>query len=143
MRLWTLHPQYLDSRGLVALWRESLLAQAVLLGQTEGYRHHPQLLRFREHPSPLGAIGTYLFGVHQESERRGFHFDSSKINPARVESRIEETEGQVRFEWHHLMHKLQRREPRLFAELATVSHPESHPLFHIAPGEVRDWEHTP
>jgi hypothetical protein len=32
MRLWTLHPQYLDPRGLVALWRVALLAQQVLLG---------------------------------------------------------------------------------------------------------------
>ena len=27
MRLWTLHPKYLDAAGLVALWREALLAQ--------------------------------------------------------------------------------------------------------------------
>ncbi|HEU5178767.1 MAG TPA: pyrimidine dimer DNA glycosylase/endonuclease V, partial [Burkholderiales bacterium] len=32
MRLWSLHPKYLDARGLVALWREALLAQAVLRG---------------------------------------------------------------------------------------------------------------
>jgi hypothetical protein len=37
---------YLDGRGLVALWREALLAQAVLRGRTRGYRH-PQLARFR------------------------------------------------------------------------------------------------
>ena len=29
MRLWTLHPKYLDGVGLVALWREALLARAV------------------------------------------------------------------------------------------------------------------
>jgi hypothetical protein len=29
-RIWSLHPKYLDARGLVALWREGLLAQAVL-----------------------------------------------------------------------------------------------------------------
>ena len=27
MRIWSLHPEYLDARGLVALWREALLAQ--------------------------------------------------------------------------------------------------------------------
>lgn len=43
MRLWSLHPQYLDAKGLVALWREGLLAQAVLAGQTRGYKRHPQL----------------------------------------------------------------------------------------------------
>lgn len=27
MRLWSLHPRYLDSKGLVALWCEALLAK--------------------------------------------------------------------------------------------------------------------
>ena len=39
MRLWSLRPKYLDSQGLVALWREGLLAQAVLRGKTRGYRN--------------------------------------------------------------------------------------------------------
>ena len=56
MRLWTLHPKYLDARGLVALWREGLLARAVLRGATRGYRHHPQLHRFLAHASPRLAI---------------------------------------------------------------------------------------
>jgi hypothetical protein len=43
MRLWSVHPKYLDARGLVALWREGLLAQAVLRGRTSGYVRHPQL----------------------------------------------------------------------------------------------------
>jgi len=30
MRLWTIHPKYLDRQGLLALWREALLAQKVL-----------------------------------------------------------------------------------------------------------------
>ena len=29
MRLWSLHPRYLDRQGLTALWREGLLARAV------------------------------------------------------------------------------------------------------------------
>lgn len=37
MRLWSIHPRYLDTKGLVALWRETLLlAQAVLFGNTKG-----------------------------------------------------------------------------------------------------------
>jgi hypothetical protein len=67
MRLWSLHPKYLDARGLVALWREGLLAQAVLRGRTNGYVHHPQLERFRAESSPLGAIADYLRGVHGEA----------------------------------------------------------------------------
>jgi hypothetical protein len=43
MRLWSLHPCHLDAKGLVALWREGLLAQKVQACETNGYRNHPQL----------------------------------------------------------------------------------------------------
>ena len=42
------------------MWREALLAQAVLRGRTIGYVHHPQLARFRSQASPLGAVGGAL-----------------------------------------------------------------------------------
>ena len=79
MRLWSLHPKYLDSIGLVALWRESLLAQKVLQGNTKGYRNHPQIFRFRDHPRPVVAIANYLIAVWKESVRRGYKFDKGKI----------------------------------------------------------------
>lgn len=47
MRIWSLHPKYLDTKGLVALWRETLLAQHVLSGKTKRYKNHPQLARFK------------------------------------------------------------------------------------------------
>jgi hypothetical protein len=34
MRLWSLHPKHLDRQGLLAVWREGLLAQEVLRGET-------------------------------------------------------------------------------------------------------------
>jgi hypothetical protein len=95
MRLWTIHPRHLDSRDLVALWREALLAQKVLAGKTDGYKNHPELIRFREHKDPLGAMATYLVAVHDESLKRGFEFDSSKINRRRSNVRIYETVGQL------------------------------------------------
>ena len=45
MRLWSIHPKYLDPAGLTACWREGLLAREVLCGRTSGYRNHPQLAR--------------------------------------------------------------------------------------------------
>ena len=83
IRLWSLHPTYLDTRGLVAAWREGLLAQAVLGGRTTGYRAHPQLQRFRRCPAPGGAIATYLHGLYAESLARGYCFDAAKIGCAR------------------------------------------------------------
>src|ERR1043165_2949653 len=79
MRLWSLHPSLLDQKGLVALWRETLLAQKVLQGKTKGYRSHPQLDRFRKCRTPLTAISTYLWAVHDEASQRGYSFDSAKI----------------------------------------------------------------
>src|SRR6476646_9124589 len=79
MRLWSLHPKYLDAKGLVALWREALLARAVLRGQTKGYRQHPQVQRFREHATPVQMIEAYLYEVLCEAQRRGYAFDSSKV----------------------------------------------------------------
>lgn len=63
MRLWTVHPRYLGAKGLVAAWREALLAQKVLAGRTRGYRAHPQLRRFQAHPWPPGAIAAFLRGL--------------------------------------------------------------------------------
>ena len=67
MRLWSVHPKNLDARGLFALCREALLAQAVLRCQTTGYLHHPQLDRFRAQAAPCGAIAEYLRGLHAEA----------------------------------------------------------------------------
>jgi hypothetical protein len=140
MRIWTLHPRYLDRQGLLALWRESLLAQAVLLGKTRGYVYHPQLIRFRDQRSPVANIATYLEVVFKESVHRGYHFDKTKIQPSRVRKTISETQGQLGYEWHLLQNKLQRRSPEQFLNNQHISEPESHPLFEIIPGGIRTWE---
>ena len=140
MRLWTIHPRYLDVRGLVALWREALLAQKVLQGQTQGYRHHPQLFRFQTQHRPVAAIANYLRTIHDEATRRNYHFDRQKIAPLRFHEKITETTGQVQYEWQHLRRKLKQRSPQTFAQLQNVSTPEVHPLFRIVTGTVRDWE---
>jgi hypothetical protein len=140
MRIWTLHPQYLDRQGLLALWREGLLAQAVLLGKTKGYLHHPQLERFRKQQDPVAAIATYLSAVHHEAVRRGYEFDSNKINKRRSQSRITETRGQLLYEWQHFKTKVKMRSPSVLSEVAKVQAPRPHPLFRIVSGQVRNWE---
>ena len=142
MRLWTLHPKYLDPQGLVALWREALLARAVLSGNTRGYRNHPQLTRFRSQAAPLSAIGSYLAGVHIEATTRGYVFDRSKLGRRRLRTRISVTVGQVEYEWRHLLQKLSNRSPALYERLASNAEPECHPLFELRPGPVEPWERT-
>jgi len=140
MRLWTLHPKYLDPQGLVALWREALLAQKVLQGETSGYRHHSQLRRFQTHSNPLGCIADYLRVVSEEADRRGYHFNKTKIISACMHGQLEETSGQLMYEWEHLGRKLAQRSPALLTHWQNVRIPEPHPLFRIVPGEVREWE---
>lgn len=140
MRLWTLHPKYLDPQGLVALWRETLLARAVLRGETKGYRHHPQLVRFQEHPSPLQAINTYLAEIYSESTIRGYSFDGSKVAPTDSCSSIVVTSGQLAYEWNHLLRKLKARNQDWSRCWLDVELPEVHPLFILKDGPIELWE---
>ena len=140
MRLWTVHPKFLDAKGLVALWREGLLAQKVLTGGTKGYRHHPQLTRFQARPDPAAALAAYLQIVCEEATRRGYQFNRSKIGQRSDHSRIPETIGQLRYEWMHLLRKLKQRDRKLYAAHQSIRSPKAHPLFHIVRGGVRTWE---
>lgn len=140
MRLWTVHPKYLDVKGLTALWREGLLARAVLHGKTKGYVNHPQLHRFRSHPEPLKAIDAYLAQVLAESRRRDYRYDASRIDEAAQAAVIEETTGQLDYEWNHLLAKLEKRDRERWQKYRATERPDPHPLFSIAPGPIRDWE---
>jgi len=140
MRLWSLHPKYLDAKGLVALWREALLAKAVLCGATRGYIHHPQLERFREHPHSRSAINAYLAAIQDEATARGYNFNRAKVGPVRAVPAIAVTSGQLAYEWHHLRTKLAVRSPAVHARWSELATPACHPLFRRKPGPVASWE---
>lgn len=140
MRLWSLHPKYLDPQGLVALWREALLARAVLRGETRGYTQHPQLDRFKAHPQPRSAINSYLAAILAEAVGRGYVFDRGKIGPVRTVQPISVSSGQLALEWEHLRNKLAARNPAMLAKWEGVTSPVCHPLFRRRPGPVASWE---
>jgi len=140
MRIWSLHPKHLDAKGLVALWRETLLAQKVLLGETKGYRNHPQLKRFKNHSDPLAAIAVYLHEVLSEAEQRGYHFDGNKILRKSTKAKIRVTDGQIAYELAHLGAKLKMRDDASYERLVQTEHPSVHPLFKVVSGKVEDWE---
>ena len=142
MRLWSLHPSCLDARGLVALWREGLLALAVLRGRTRGYKNHPQLLRFRAAADPVAAIRRYLWYVHEEASARGYHFDRRKLGKVRNCPRLRVTRGQLAYELKHLKAKLRRRDPPRYRSLRALEAPRPHPLFRCVPGTIESWERT-
>lgn len=145
MRLWSIHPGYLDWKGLGALWRESLLAQAVLQGKTKGWKRHPQLDRFKGHRSPVSALGSYLLAILEESQRRGYNYDGSKIDEPResVEA-ISITNGQLVYELKILMERLEDRAPDRFEELRRmdIGVPMPNPVFCVVEGDVEDWERS-
>ena len=163
MRVWSLHPEYLDRQGLTACWREGLLAQAVLADRTRGYRSHPQLVRFRRQTDPLASVGAYLAVVADAAAARGYRFDRTRIDrphgiasaeeaggsaggadvvpgAADVVPRIAVTDGQVALEWAHLRAKLAQRSPDVLRAIDHVVVPRVHPLFVVVPGPVEEWE---
>ena len=140
MRLWTLHPKYLDGLGLVSVWREALLAREVLRGRTRGYRHHPQLQRFRACEFPRSAINAYLVAVYAEALCRGYEFDRSKLARVITIQQLVATNEQLNYEWDWLLHKLQRRNLPLYRRHRAVPLPDAHPLFLVVRGPVCEWE---
>src|SRR5262245_2171043 len=139
MRLWSLHPSLLDRLGLVALWREGLLAQKVLLGETRGYRFHPQLDRFRASRRPVAAISTYLWAVVDDARARGYNFDASKIAMRKSGVSIPVTRGQLEFEFEHLRKKLRARDRAGFRVLSPTRVIPRPRMRGIA-GKVETWE---
>lgn len=140
MRLWSIHPSYLDSKGLVAVWREGLLALHVLRGQTKGYTNHPQLIRFRNHSQPVAAISIYLHAIADEAESRQYSFKREKLEPFSTIEPMTVTLGQVEYETEHLRKKLFVRDKARFLEHESLTEFATHPLFKIVPGEIEAWE---
>lgn len=140
MRIWTVHPRYLDTKGLLAAWRETLLAQKVLKGETVGYRNHPQLLRFKSSTDPTGAIAKYLRAIYEEAVARRFSFSEDKIAPTDFTGEIPCTRGQLLYEWNHLKEKLRIRDASRYDEVKQIAEPEAHPIFRIIEGGVEAWE---
>lgn len=140
MRIWSLHPKYLDTIGLVAVWRETLLAKHVLEGKTKGYKNHPQLYRFKAVENPVNAIDQYLSEIFNEAVARNYKFDREKINWKYIECKMPVTIGQINYESLHLFDKLKIRDYNKFKALSNVKTFESHPLFYIIDGEIEPWE---
>jgi len=139
MRLWSLHPGLLDRAGLVALWREGLLAQKVLLGETKGYRFHPQLARFRATQDPVAAIATYLWAVQREATKRGYEFNPAKIVSKKRALSLTVTTGQLAFERSHLTQKLCKRDRAALRKL-TLSRLQARPMMRVVRGRIEGWE---
>ncbi|MBC7332797.1 MAG: hypothetical protein H5T91_10315 [Synergistetes bacterium] len=140
MRLWSIHPKYLDTKGLLAVWREGLLAKKVLEGKTEGYKNHPQLERFKKSKDPIAYINAYLYEILLEAKGRGYNFNESKLQKVKIDSKLTVTDKQVAYEFQHLLNKLKLRNKEKYEEIKSVEKVDAHPLFIIIAGEIEPWE---
>jgi len=140
MRLWSIHPKYLDQKGLVALWREALLAKKVLNGKTKGYKNHPQLIRFKKAKNSLKAINFYLLKVWEEASKRGYNFDKNKIDSNCQVEKIKINNDQLYYEFDHLLKKLKHRDYKKYKEIKNPKKIKAHPIFKVVDGKIEEWE---
>jgi hypothetical protein len=138
MRIWSIHPKYLDVKRLTGVWRETLLAKKVLEGKTKGYKNHPQLIRFKEQSNPIRFINSYLTHIHHESQNRNYNFNKNLIINKKTNKKIPVTKKQLIYELNHLRKKLNNPE-----HLKSITIPEPHPIFKVINGKIESWEKTP
>lgn len=140
MRLWSIHPKYLDTKGLLAVWREGLLAKKVLEQKTKGYKKHPQLERFKKTEDPILYINAYLYQIFLEAKRRGYNFNKDKILEVEIANKIPISEGQIYYEFQHLLKKLLKRDIKKYEEIKNTKKIEVHPIFKVIEGDIEPWE---
>lgn len=140
MRLWSIHPRYLDPAGLCGLWREALLAQRVVEGRTLAYRRHPQVCRLLQEDDPPGAMHAYLQGVWEEGDSRGYCLDRARITPCTSSAPMAAPQGQLEYELVLLALKLRLRNPAFLDALPRVEEVEPHPSIRPVPGGAAWWE---
>ncbi|MEM0201004.1 MAG: pyrimidine dimer DNA glycosylase/endonuclease V [Candidatus Micrarchaeaceae archaeon] len=142
MRLWSLKHSYLDTKGLLAVWREGLLAKKVLEGKTKGYKNHPQLERFKKLKDPIVGINTYLYYVYLESVSRDYYFSKDKINHNLVNKdiKIPLNDKQLEYEFELLKTKLKLRDNKCYEKIKDVKIPEYVQIFELKKGPIENWE---
>lgn len=159
MRVWSIHPAYLDTKGLVASWKEGIQGLNALRnprkpnGKWAMFAHHPQLIRFKRFENPELCLSEYLHFIADEADRRNYNFNRNLILPRLDENpyQIWITCGQLIYEWDFLSHKVTCRtgfweygKPTINGK-STVETIASwscvvHPMVVLIPGDIECWE---
>lgn len=87
MRIWDIHPGYLNRQSLLGEHRELHAVVSVLVHHKKGYSHHPETLRWRDHGWALKMRHRLLAA---EMRLRGYHEKS----PVKTRSRPQDRPGQ-------------------------------------------------
>jgi hypothetical protein len=146
MRIWTVHPRYLDVKGFVALWRETLLGMETLKKHVKCQHYipwykHPQLAPFKAQSDPILYISNYLYLVLEESRRRNYNFDGSKLDAIPYCENlplIKASREVLVHEWLVCLGRYRVRSPKWFEEVKDISPLEvdPHPLYICEPEEA-------
>lgn len=130
MSLWSVHPRYLDNKGLISAWNRGLQLQKQLSTEPARNTGNSQLIMFSRQEKPLHAIGSYLSFIASEGCRRGYKFTHEKIlYPNFDEELLPIDSEQLRSENQMLQNRLKTRDKNRYQQLSSQSWPETHPLF--------------
>jgi hypothetical protein len=81
-----------------------------------------------------------LIIVYEESVKRGYKFDRSKVGRNFPTPLLTVTEGQLAYERIHLLGKLKMRDPERYKKLVAQKKFDPHPLFKVIKGNIEKWE---
>lgn len=158
MRLWTIHPSFLDQKGLCGLWRETLVGlKALEKGPGAPWYNHPQLARFKVYPNGLAMLAEYAEHVLDEGHKRGYNFNTALLEPylelyeMNFDGCIMVTKGQFDYEVEHFIRKLASRDEMRYQLYMEKMGPRSlyqpkievfvpNPVFRIVDGPIEVWE---
>jgi len=80
MKIYLMHPSYLDSKRLVETWRSSVLIKNVLIGKGgKNLFYNKYVCLFSRSHYPINFIIRYMIDVKAEADKRDFKFDSGLI----------------------------------------------------------------
>ncbi|EKD56253.1 MAG: hypothetical protein ACD_58C00246G0002 [uncultured bacterium] len=117
------------------------MAKNVLEGKIKGYKNHPQLERFKAQDNPLDYINAYLLDIYDEARARGYRFSREKIGLLKNNLKdIKVSNGQIDYEFEHLLKKLVERDKTRYNELKGLIKIVPHRLFTVVEGYVESWE---
>lgn len=143
MRIWSLHPKYLDKKELIDSWNDGLRTIGILTRNHQGSIFRPELSRFRSQSEPIIAVEKYLLSIANEAKRRGYMVDIRKLPsiPVVVSHKIPVSSGQIEYEWRQLMHVLAGRSPGFLRRIEYSPSHDINPIFYKRPGhDIETWE---
>lgn len=146
MRIWSIHPKYLDTKRLTAQWREALLCKSILEGKTKSYTKHPQYLKLLKLKNPYQFINFFLLTIWEESQKRGYKYDKSKINLDEVKIfdnvYLDVTIEQLKYEFCHMLQKMNNDDPQYLKNIIFLKKEGiiSNPLFNSIDGNIMNFE---